>query len=527
VNVLNPYPSVRLGDLVDVKGGKRLPLGETYSDTKTKYPYIRLVDLENGSIRTKDLQYLKESTQKQIARYTISSDDVLVSIAGSIGIIATIPPELSGANLTENAAKLVIKNRAQLDKNYLAKYLMTIGQDLMRDQTHATSQPKLALFRIEEIVVPLPPIEEQRCIADLLGKADTIRRKRKEVIYLTEELLHSTFLEMFGDIENYSYLSIGDCLDKKLLLMHKDGNFGGNYPSKEDFSDEGVPFLSAACISDFGEILEENVKFLLEKKAKTLHFGWIEKGDVLLAHNATVGPCSLYDGRFERALIGTSLTLFRPNHKFLTSEYLFSFFRCDLFQKQLKKQMAQTTRNQVPITAQRELFLSIPPLENQEKFSLFLSQLKKIRENSQLALKEAENLFGSLVHRAFRGELVKAGNAEHKNVGIGPEQSQSVAGLDKEAKSETQQNSHLVPTHNGEPHTQPPMSESIPLQKTLEEVSKAKGSQETSADTTITNAGAKREALRQLAAKAQLAKENAVKPPALMLTSPEPKKRGK
>ena len=65
-----------------------------------------------------------------------------------------------------------------------------------------------------------------------------------------------------------------------------------------DFGELGVPFLSAKAISDDGIVDYTLIEKLREDKAKQLRIGWIRKGDVLLAHNASVGKVALYDGRF-------------------------------------------------------------------------------------------------------------------------------------------------------------------------------------------------------------------------------------
>src|SRR5690606_3226721 len=152
---------LRLGAVAYVKGGKRLPKGAEYSPTPTAHPYIRVVDIANNTVSRGDLRYLTSEVQRKIERYTISSDDVFISIAGTIGLVATIPEELSGANLTENAAKLVIKDTTVLHKDYLATYLASVGQPEIQRRTMATSQPKLALFRIEEIPIVLPTWDDQ------------------------------------------------------------------------------------------------------------------------------------------------------------------------------------------------------------------------------------------------------------------------------------------------------------------------------------------------------------------------------
>ncbi|OPX99888.1 MAG: EcoKI restriction-modification system protein HsdS [Syntrophorhabdus sp. PtaB.Bin047] len=164
-----PLPSgwrwVRLGEVCQIKGGKRLPKGHDFADGKTNYPYLRVIDFGNGTVRSNGLKYLSENTQREISRYIIRSQDVYISIAGSIGIVGTIPPELDGANLTENAARLIIGDPSALDGKYVAGFLRSpSGQEQIEVRTNKVGQPKLALERIATVMLPLPPFPNRNAL---------------------------------------------------------------------------------------------------------------------------------------------------------------------------------------------------------------------------------------------------------------------------------------------------------------------------------------------------------------------------
>lgn len=155
-----------IGKLAGVRGGKRLTKGHTFSETPSPYPYIRVVDLNNWSVDTVSIKYLTPEDHERIKRYIIMCDDVYISIAGTIGLVGVIPRELDGANLTENAARIVLTDKQLVDNQFLTAYLASIyGQREIAIRTTKTSQPKLALARIQQIPVPLPNITEQRNLA--------------------------------------------------------------------------------------------------------------------------------------------------------------------------------------------------------------------------------------------------------------------------------------------------------------------------------------------------------------------------
>lgn len=166
----------QVGELADVKGGKRMPKGAPFSDVPTPYPYIRVSDFKNGTISKDDLKFVSPEHQRQIARYTIGKDDLYISIAGTLGIVGFVPEDLDGAQLTENAAKIVLKDATIISKEYLARVLQSeVGQaQIQVKKGVGGGVPKLALFRIAEINVPLPLLDEQQRIADVVGAVDAM-----------------------------------------------------------------------------------------------------------------------------------------------------------------------------------------------------------------------------------------------------------------------------------------------------------------------------------------------------------------
>ena len=184
-----------------VRGGKRLPAGHKYAEEVTPHPYIRVTDFADYGINLDGLLYLKPETHKEIQRYTILSDDLYISIAGSIGLVGVLPERLSGANLTENAAKITGLEHVQ--KEYLMYWLSSAsGIDFISDSTIATTQAKLALYRIERIPVPLPPLAEQaRIIAEVDRHLSIIREVESEVdanLQRAQALRQSTLSSAFS-----------------------------------------------------------------------------------------------------------------------------------------------------------------------------------------------------------------------------------------------------------------------------------------------------------------------------------------
>ena len=183
---------VRLGSVVSVYGGKRIPAGRKLTIEDTGYIYIRVSDMKDGYVSTENLQFVPQDIYPSISRYIIGKEDVFITVAGTIGRVGKIPPELDGANLTENADRLVF---SQLDQDWLIKCLQSsVVQSQIIDATTKVGQPKLAIVRIQNMMIPLPPLAEQKRIVakieELLPLVD-----RYAVAYAKLEQFNTKFPE--------------------------------------------------------------------------------------------------------------------------------------------------------------------------------------------------------------------------------------------------------------------------------------------------------------------------------------------
>lgn len=192
--VTNPkgWRVVSIADVCEVKGGKRLPKGDEYSTVKTPFRYIRVTDLRAGRVDESNLVYLKPETQGKIARYIVQTGDVIISIAGSIGLVAPVPERLNGVNLTENAAKLVPRSSSAYLAEYLSKCLqMASVQGQIGAHIGRVTIGKLALFRIEQLKVPLPDINLQREFVRKIANVNSLADAQHESGELMRELFAS------------------------------------------------------------------------------------------------------------------------------------------------------------------------------------------------------------------------------------------------------------------------------------------------------------------------------------------------
>lgn len=454
----------RLEYLGDVRGGKRLPQGCSLLDEITPYPYLRVVDFGDRTINTTNIQFLDESTYGKISNYTISNQDVYVSIAGTIGKVGIIQDDLSGANLTENAAKII--NLKQILKEYLCLVLCSSElQKQIIDSTTTTTQSKLALFRIGRFKIPLPPLSEQQRIVDLIeslfekldrakelvqNALDSFENRKSAILHkaFTGELtvkwrevnLFTPVKSIIKDIEEERYnlqkkRSIAKSFSYKesaqievqgrtkgideLFELPKtwdwvslgqvtwnisDGpHFSPNYVDKEI----GVPIISARNIK-YKNIDFDDAKYVSnEDYQEFIKRGKPEIGDVLLTKGGTTGIPTTVDTDKEFC-VWVHIALLKIIRKYALPEYIRDVLSSILLYRQSQEQTHGVGNQDLGLTRMIYMALPLPPLAEQIEIVRILENLL---ENEQKAkelydvIESIDLMKKSILARAFRGEL--------------------------------------------------------------------------------------------------------------------------
>ncbi len=184
----------------EVKGGKRIPKGMGYADGITAHPYLRATDMKNETILDDDIHYIDEDVFEKIKRYTVKGGDIyLTNVGVNLGMAGVIPDKYDGANLTENAVKLVPKTDLVLDGLFLAHYINSPGiQDYINERKMSVGVPKLAIFRIETMPLILPPMNLQIEFINFCKQVDKSKVALQKALDETQTLFDSLMQKYFG-----------------------------------------------------------------------------------------------------------------------------------------------------------------------------------------------------------------------------------------------------------------------------------------------------------------------------------------
>jgi len=363
------------------------------------------------------------ASELEIEKFSLVKGDVLITKDSEtwddIAVSAVVAQKLNNVLCGYHLA-LIRPDIDIIEGDFLAKLLKAkfINKQFQR-QSQGLTRFGLTVSAIEDSLITFPHIPEQRQIAKILSTVDDAIEKTDVIIKETQKLkkglMQKLFTEGIGHTrfretkigripDEWEVITLQNMIDDRIILGHLDGNHGSLYPRSNEFVHEGVPYLIANCIVN-GKIDFNKGKFLSKERAEKLQKGFANNFDVLFAHNATVGPVGILETNLDYVILSTSLTYYRCDQNNLNPYYLYHYMSSSLFTKQYERVMKQTTRNQVPITAQRKFFHIIPARDEQDKIADILTNCDLKIENEIQNKDELTKLKKGLMQILITGKV--------------------------------------------------------------------------------------------------------------------------
>jgi type I restriction enzyme, S subunit len=404
MNLPHTWSLVDLGDIAEPEKGaiRRGPFGGSLKKEIFVESGFKVYEQQNAIKDNFQIgnYFIDEDKFREMEGFSVKPNDLIISCAGTIGKVAIVPNEALPGVI--NQALMRIRPNTEIILCRYLKWLLEAPKyqrDIFGKSAGSALKNLAAISEIKQCKIPLPPLEEQRRIAVILDKADGVRRKRKEAIALTEDLLRSTFLEMFGDPvtnpKGWELVELG-----KLLTFLTSGSRGwAKYYAKE-----GSLFLRIQNVKD-GRLLLDDIAFVNAPDSAESRRTSVQEGDVLVSITADLGRTAVIPKGLGKAHINQHLALLRLNKELISPEYAAAFLASIGGQLQFDRLNREGVKAGLNFDDLRGLEILLPPLEKQMEYSKFLQSQTEALEKQATGCVETENLFNSLLQRAFCGEL--------------------------------------------------------------------------------------------------------------------------
>lgn len=367
---------------------------------------LRTTNFQNDGVINFDNVVTRNVSDKVVEQKRLLKGDIIIEKSGGsptqpVGRVVYFNNE--GEYICNNFTSILRSKKDLIDSKYLHYILFAnhkIGvTEKFQNKTTGIINLQLSRF-VENIKIPLPPLETQKHIAQILDDAAALRDKTRQLIREYDALAQSIFLDMFGDpVRNekgWEKVSLINLCEKIQI-----GPFGSQL-HQADYKDFGIPLINPTNIKN-GKVDYSKIAFISEEKYMSLPNYHLQVGDVLMARRGDLSKIGLVID--EKCFCGTGSLFLRPNQK-LNPIYAISVLAHKSSIDKLYEKAQGITMANLNKSIISSLEVTVPPIDLQNKFAEKIALIEQQKELVKQELKESEDLFNCLLQKAFKGELV-------------------------------------------------------------------------------------------------------------------------
>jgi len=380
--------------------------GGTPSTSVARYfegsiPWITGADIVAPTVESAR-SFITEEAIQNSATNRVPAGTVLLVTRTSVGKVAVAGTALC---FSQDITAL-IPNQQKLDTGYLVQFLHTKVPHFERLARGATIKG-ITREVVADLQVPIPPLPEQRRIAEILDRAEALKAKRRAVLAQLDTLTQSIFIDTFGDPamnpKGWPVMALGDVVREK----PNNGIFRKN-PEYEQDDTKGIPVVWVEELFRGSSIDTKESRRVVPTKAEASKYG-LHYGDVLFCRSSLkldgIAFNNVYFGQDNAALFECHLIRVQPNMSIVSPIYLNCLLRLPQMRAIAKSKSKTATMTTIDQTALCSIPVMLPLFALQQEFARRVSALEKLKAAHRASLAEMDALFASLQHRAFRGKL--------------------------------------------------------------------------------------------------------------------------
>jgi type I restriction enzyme S subunit len=378
----------RLGDVADIRMGQSPP-GSTYNETGAGFPFLQ-GNAEFNDVFPKHIKYTTEPSK------IAPKGSILISVRAPVG-------DINIANLDYCIGRgLASISLIKGDNKYLF-YLLNYLKPKIEDKGTGSTFKAISKLILNEIQIPLPPLPTQRRIVSILEKAEETKKLRAQVDELTNRLLQSVFLEMFGDpVKNpkgWDMVTLGDVVEESM------NGFGRR--SQENLEKKPIVLRIKDVQNGYIDISSPRRITMSSEEYQQYQ---LKKNDFLYVRvNGSlelVGKSAIVPEIKEEITFSDHIVRVRFYQTKICSIYVHFLAQTSYFRLNLLKQVVTTAgQNSLGFNRLAKIIIPLPPLPHQQKFARVVEKVESMRQSQNQSKQQIEDLFSALMQKAFRGEI--------------------------------------------------------------------------------------------------------------------------
>ena len=367
---------------------------------------LQLADIGDGNFINKSKRFINHETAKNLKCTFLKKNDILIArMPDPLGRACLFPFEEDNKYITV-VDVCIMRVKKGVDPNYVIYAINSPEfRKKLNSQITGTTRQRISGKNLKKLEIPLPPLEAQKRIADILDVSDALRQKDKELLKKYDELAQAIFIDMFGDpVKNDK--GWGKAFLKEVTT--KIGSGATPTGGKTAYKKSGISLIRSMNIYDFS-FKWKDLAFIDESQSTKLNNVAVLSKDVLFnITGASVCRCSIVPDEVLPARVNQHVAIIRPKSEILNPVFLNHLVVSNSIKNKLLGVGAYGGAVMEAITKDQlqEFEIILPPVERQNEFEENINNVfggKKIKNNS---IENSNALFNSLIQKAFKGELI-------------------------------------------------------------------------------------------------------------------------
>jgi len=383
----------RLGDIAELIAGQSPP-SSTYNQERNGVPFFQ-GKADYGKKFPTVRFWCSEPTKISLP------DDILISMRAPVG-----PVNINNVESCIGRGLSAIRVKGNANRDYIF-YWLKLNEKQIADKGTGSVFKAITQKTLSELKIPLPSFSDQIQIANILSKAETLIEQRKQSIALLDELLKSSFLEMFytnSEIENWKEVRFAELAEKKRGSM-RSGPFGSSLLHGEFTETGDVKVLGIDNVVTNKFQWKRNRCITLEIFQQLKRYQ-VFPNDVLISIMATLGRTAVVPDNIPICINSKHLAAITLDKKIANPHFVsFAFHSHPIILRQMRSKVKGAIMDGLNLTIIQKLVFKLPPIELQIQFAQLVVKTEALKEQYKNSLQELGNLYGSLSQSAFKGEL--------------------------------------------------------------------------------------------------------------------------
>ena len=381
----------RLGEIAEVCVGQAAPQ-EPGSFGTSGFPFIRAGSLERlcAGAPLRGLEQISSDVAKKYRLRLFPANTILFAKSGMSATLGRIYKMAGPAYVVSHLAAIIPKY--DIDSGYLVHFFVkNPPSSLIANEAY----PSIRLSEIEDLNIPLPSIEEQRRIAAILDKAESISIKRQKTIQLAGDLVKSQFIEMFGtwdELDKWPCKIIDDIADVTVGVVIKPAQYYTELP-------DGIRAFRSLNVGEM-YVRDGDWVYFTSEGNKVNKKSELKEGDVLVVRSGYPGTSCVVTSDYAGSN-AIDIIIARPDTTVINSIYLCAFTNFSHGKNQIKKKIGGAAQQHLNIGAYRDVTIALPPLSLQNQFAAFVKQADKSKFSMKKSLDDIEMMYKSLAQEYF------------------------------------------------------------------------------------------------------------------------------